>query len=202
LSVVWIKAHVGHEGNEEADRLAKLGTTNGEKHIQVGTPQAEIKSDISKYVRNLWDEEWQTYSEGKHTKEFYTHNDKNKAKALLTLSRFELSRFVGLVTGHGNLAYFYSKLEPGSNPICRFCRERNETFIHFIECPRLRTYQTDCFLDKEISQGWEVEKVLEFSYKRGINEAVEGIEDNENNYSIFSVSSSEDSFVYSQPEPD
>ena len=58
------------------------------------------------------------------------------------------------------------------------------------------TYQTDCFLDKEISQGWEVEKVLEFSYKRGINEAVEGIEDNENNYSIFSVSSSEDSFVY------
>ena len=45
-------------------------------------------------------------------------------------------------------------------------------------------------------------EVLEFSYKRGINEAVEGIEDNENNYSIFSVSSSEDSFVYSQPEPD
>ena len=71
-----------------------------------------------------------------------------------------------------------------------------------MECPRLRAYQTDCFLDKEISQGWEVEKVLEFSYKRGINEAVEGIGDNENNYSIFSVSTSEDSFVYSQPEPD
>ena len=81
--VGWIKAHVGHEGNEEADGLAKLGTTNGEKHIQVGTPQAEIKSDISRYVRNLWDEEWQTYSEGKHTKEFYTHNDKNKAKHYL-----------------------------------------------------------------------------------------------------------------------
>ena len=66
----------------------------------------------------------------------------------------------------------------------------------------MRTYQTDCFLDKKNSQGWEVEKVLEFSYKRGINEAVEEIEDNESNYSIFSVSSSEDSFVYSQPEPD
>ena len=72
LSVVWIKAHFGHEGNKAADRLAKLGTTNGEKRIQVGTPQAEIKSDISKYVRNLWDEELQTYGVGKHTKEFYT----------------------------------------------------------------------------------------------------------------------------------
>ena len=104
-------------------------------------------------MRDIWNEEWQSNSEGKHTKEFYTHTDKNKAKSLLTLSRFELSRFEGLVTGHGNLAYFYSKLEPGSNPICRFCRERNETFFHFIECPRLRTYQTDCFLDEEISQG-------------------------------------------------
>ena len=72
LSIVWIKAHVGHEGNEEVDRLAKLGTTNNEKHVQVGTPQAEIKSEISKYVRDIWNEEWQSYSEGKHTKEFYT----------------------------------------------------------------------------------------------------------------------------------
>ena len=48
-----------------------------------------------------------------------------------------------------------------------------------------------------------MDKVLEFSYKRCINGAVEGIEDNDSNYtSIFSVSSSEDSFVYSQPEPD
>ena len=71
-----------------------------------------------------------------------------------------------------------------------------------MECPRLRTYQNDCFLDKVISQGWVIEKVLQFSYKPGINEAVEGIEVDYNNYSIVSVSSSEDSFVYSQPEPD
>ena len=113
------------------DRLSKLGTTNGEKHIQVGTPQAESKSDISKYVRNLWDEEWQTYSEGKHTKEFYTHNDKNKAKALLTLSRFELSRFVGLVTGHGTY-----KIQNGS---------RNQ---HTLKQSTTTMYQGNTGLDK------------------------------------------------------
>ena len=91
LSVVWIKAHVGHEGNEEADRLAKLGTTNSEKYLHVGTPQAEIKSEIKKFVRGIWNEEWQAYNEGKHTKELYIHNDKSKGKALLTLSSFALS---------------------------------------------------------------------------------------------------------------
>ena len=107
---------------------------------------------------------------------FWTVKSSDTARIDVTYSlMLELSRFVGLVTGHGNLAYFYSKLEPGSNPICRLCREWNETFIRFMECPRLRTYQTDCFLDKDISQGWEEEKVLEFSYKRGINEAVEWI---------------------------
>ena len=127
--VVWIKAHIGHEGKEKADRLAKIGTTNNEKRLDVGIPQAEFKSEINKFIRGKWNEEWQTYSEAKHKKEFYTQNDKNKAKALLGLSRFDLSRFVGLITGHGNLAYFYSKLEPESNPICRFCRERKKHLL-------------------------------------------------------------------------
>ena len=35
LTAVWIKAHVGHEGNEETDRLAKLGTVNSDIHIQL-----------------------------------------------------------------------------------------------------------------------------------------------------------------------
>ena len=48
----------------------------------------------------------------------------------------------------------------------------------------------------------ELDKVLEFSFKWGINEAVEGLEDNDDSYSIYSVSSSEGSFVHSQPEPD
>jgi len=91
LSVVWIKAHVGHEGNKEAVRLAKQGTTNSEKYLHIGTPQAEINSEINKYIRDVWNEKWQAYSEGMHTKEFYTHNEKNKAKALFTLSHFELS---------------------------------------------------------------------------------------------------------------
>ena len=123
----------------------------------------------------------------------------DRAKKLLELSRYEVSRYVSLVTGHGNLAYFLSKLEPGVNPICRFCEERNETFIHLTECPRLRDYQVDCFLGESRAWEWSHESILKFSYCRAIDELEMG------DYSFLSNSSatdSEDNFRYSQPEPD
>ena len=135
--LVWIKAHVGHVGNEAADQLAKQGTVS-EKSIKIGIPHCEMKRLVEDLIRKKWDAEWNEYEEGKHSKEFLKGNDKNRAKKLLELSRYEVSRYVSLVTGHGNLAYFLSKLEPGVNPVCRFCEERNETFIHLTECPRLK----------------------------------------------------------------
>ena len=40
--LVWIKAHVGHVGNEAADQLAKQGTVS-EKSIKIGIPHCEMK---------------------------------------------------------------------------------------------------------------------------------------------------------------
>ena len=79
--------------------------------------------------------------------------------------------------------------------------ERNETFIHFTECPRLRTYQNESFLDNEISKGWSIDSILTFSYKGRINEAVEGLNVSLEYFSMLESYSSEDSFRYDQPEP-
>ena len=112
------------------------------------------------------------------------------------------SWLVKLVTDHGDLAYFYSKLEPNSNPLCRFCRERNETFLHLTECPRLRTYQNECFAGNTVNHTWKISRILEFSYKKKLNALIDGYDCNVSNISIFSEASSEDSFIFSQPEPD
>ena len=80
--------------------------------------------------------------------------------------------------------------------------ERNETFVHFTECPRLHTYHTESFLDKDICNGCSIESILTFSYKQGINEAVEGGNVSLEYYSMLDSASSDDSFRYDQPEPD
>ena len=59
-----------------------------------------MKRLVEEMVRNKWNMEWNEYEEGKHSKEFLVGNDKNKAKKLLELSRYEVSRYICLVTGH------------------------------------------------------------------------------------------------------
>ena len=161
-----------------------------------------IKALIKSAHRSIWDREWSEYKEAKHTKHFYPASNEKRAKEAIKLPRLELARLVKLVTDHGDLAYFYSKLEPNSNPLCRFCRERNETFLHLTECPRLRTYQNECFAGNTVNHTWKISRILEFSYKKKLNALIDGYDCNVSNISIFTEASSEDSFIFSQPEPD
>ena len=71
LTLVWIRAHVGHEGNEHADDLAKQGTKKDKLNNIILQPISSIKEKINKYIRVGWDQEWLTYTEAQHTKEFY-----------------------------------------------------------------------------------------------------------------------------------
>ena len=117
-----------------------------------------------------------------------------------------MSRYVSLITRHGNLAYFLSKLENSINPICRFCGERNETFIHLTECPRLRDYQVESFLGENRAWEWSHEQILKFAKCRAVNDAIEDYEFGEYSFMSSIVSESSDDstspFRYSQPEPD
>ena len=84
-----------------------------------------------------------------------------------------------------------SKLETDINPICRFCGERNETFIHLTECPRLRDYQVDSFLGENRAWEWSHEQILKFASCRAVNDAIE--EYDFGDYSFMSIIISESS---------
>ena len=72
LTLAWIKAHVGTEGNEQADQAAKEGAAGGSnmKETQTPMPWQVAKNKIEAYTTAKWQQKWITAPHYKHTKLF------------------------------------------------------------------------------------------------------------------------------------
>ena len=176
VSIYWTKAHIGTIGNERADEGAKKGGLLETIH-HVSLLGSECKNKIEEYFYKQWETEWTDYKKARLTKLFYAKPDKHQAKYVLKLGRFELSRFIKLITGHNGLFYFRSKIDSDINPQCRFCLEDVETFYHLAtECPVYREKQNEFFLDNLpiTNSPWSVRTLLNFSQVPGIREALDG----------------------------
>ena len=60
VRLVWIKTHVGHEGNKKADQLAKEGTR---------LPKQATKSAIQEAIDKIWKYQWTQYHDALFKKE-------------------------------------------------------------------------------------------------------------------------------------
>ena len=178
VRLVWIKAHVGHDGNERADELAKAGTSLPTAE-PVALPKQATKHAIKEAIDEIWKLEWSLYNDGRQSKQFYQLPDRKKAKYCYNLSRQELGRLIRIVTGHNNLFYHRSNVDKSgaTNSLCRFCKEEKETFYHFAtSCPcfrlsRFQFFQNDtCFVNGK----WSVRQLLDFSNIPSISAALGG----------------------------
>ena len=125
VTLCWIPAHRGHAGNERADELAKLGTTEppDTEPLQIRKPQTLIKNTIREQIYKDWTTSWQTNPQAQHSKAFYSRPCPIKAKYVYKLARLELGRFVRLITGHNNLNQFQHRIGLQTGFLCRFCGE-------------------------------------------------------------------------------
>ena len=163
LTLCWIKAHVGHPGNEIADQLAKRATEF--IHLQeVPIATSQIKATLKSKFYEWWRSDWEKESTCRQTKQFHPIPDSNMCKNLTKLARSQLSLYIKIVTGHNNLAYHAAKLDPSINPQCSLCEEEAETFHHFItNCPCLWQSRRDVGIDENDSKTWTPERLLEFA---------------------------------------
>jgi ribonuclease HI len=142
LAIHWIKAHVGHVGNEKADQLAKLGTQKLSYHVEPIIPVSLtwIKSKIRTYLYKEWTLRWQSLSEARQTKIFFPTPNPKISKQLLAYDKPTCGKLFRWISGHSFHRYHNHLTNPTefSDPKCRTCgQDKEETNHLFAYCTSL-----------------------------------------------------------------
>ena len=113
----WVKARVGIQGNEMADRLAKKAATEDIGEIIYDKIPREITiAEGKEKGLTKWQEQWVSSTKGSVSKLFFPHI-KERMKTRIPIS----SEFTAMVTGHGlTRSYLHRfKFIPNSTCLCR-----------------------------------------------------------------------------------
>ena len=163
-----MKTHVGIQGNETADFLAKKGSSIGHGHSdELQIPKANQKKEISNYFKLKWTKTWNLYEQARQTKIWFPKPNSKKSSVLLRLERDNLSKLVQFLTGHNKLMRHKNIQEGISEPdSCRLCRQDEESSFHVIaECPAMQKIRTGVFKNPRTLPNppeWTVSQVEKF----------------------------------------
>ena len=147
IELRWIKAHVGHHGNELADEAAKNGALQAVRSGNIRPTKAFFKREIRERQLQDWNQKWISDPECRQTKLFYPEINRKESYKALKMNRKNISVYVRYVTGHNFLNRHNNLVDPSRYPtkLCRFCGEEEETSEHILTlCQRFSfiRYQT------------------------------------------------------------
>ena len=114
IVIQWIPSHCGIYGNEQADKMAKLGTTDNQQENKVSL------NEIKTIIKSL-------------------HRPPPTTDSYHQLSRQEQVVIFRLRTGHNRLnSHMHRRFHIASSPLC-FCGEKEQTTEHILQrCKKLQ----------------------------------------------------------------
>lgn len=131
VQFVWVPAHVGIDGNEEVDILAKQALKLDEVNINVPLCKAEGKSIIQEKVIGMWQEQWDSNDTGRH---LYCVQRNVGGGRSRDGSRREEAMLTRLRIGHSGLNRSLFRIGKHQTGGCDYCGQP-ETVEHvLIEC--------------------------------------------------------------------
>lgn len=157
VNLYWVPGHCGVEGNEKADELARLGSSEqlvGPEPF-CGVSPCSIKMELRNWEKMTIVSNWNNTITARQSKKFVIPNVSNTQK-ILALSKKDLCTYIGLITGHCPAKYHLKLIKKIDNDICRFCNEETETSEHLLcLCPALFNKRAK-FFDKGLLQPFEI----------------------------------------------
>ena len=165
----WVRAHAGHGGNEEADKLAREASLGVIK--QAGIPKSHVKSVIRFNMIKKWQKEWDDvqYSQQKHRQSRFVWPkiDLARSRALTFTSKMVYSQVLRWCSGFTGLRHTNWRQGQDSDNICRLCEQDQEDVVHVLaRCPKLgwlrRQTFGEFFYDEEHTFVWTSKNMLGF----------------------------------------
>ncbi|XP_076623123.1 uncharacterized protein LOC143342788 [Colletes latitarsis] len=128
----WIPAHISIEGNEKADKAAKLASSSTTIMKYEQATHQDIQKHYTKALTEVWNEEWRN---SRPTKLHKVRNNIYDFNPALLLNRKDQVKTTRLRIGHSSWTHSYliTKTEPNS---CNTCNVQN-TIEHILTiCPK------------------------------------------------------------------
>lgn len=140
LEIVWVPGHSDVAGNEEAEQLAREGSS-----VQPCTPEpvlgittATTYASVKQLYRRKFELPWKLIPGAETSKRMMKSTSAARAEEVLRLGRKDLRMVSAMLTGHGPFRNHLFKMGVVQNNVCRFCDKEAETHDHILnQCPAL-----------------------------------------------------------------
>ncbi|GBN95462.1 hypothetical protein AVEN_29592-1 [Araneus ventricosus] len=138
ISLHWVKAHVGTEGSEMADLVAKHATTKAHTDTVLLRPLNHINSELRDELVSQWQDRWILTLNGRTTAEFFPQVSLNP--------HLYNRRILQILTGHGRFPSYFHRFSIMDHDLCE-CGQRGDVFHYLSNCPRTGDLRSQLVFD-------------------------------------------------------
>ena len=176
VRLIWIPSHVGHLGNEIADRLAKLGSGTNTYGPALLRP-VPISVSVTKQLLSEWAEKehqvfWARIEGHRQSKMMMPKVNSKIWKCLRAYNRIEIKVLCYILTGHAALKRHLTLMDTEETSLCDCGEGDEETVYHFLgECPAFNNIRYNIFgyhyLNTDQVSSLKIKDIIKYLKKTG-----------------------------------